>query len=248
MGALKKIGKALTFSPAVELWKSHRKTRAKNKRRQARKEKVEKKAVKQAMKREKEAFGAYKSGIKGMKGVAEGKGALPHSLSDTIKRFGRASSSLDRMYDAQKAANLAEFKQNYLPQQIEGGRAMGDRSSALNQAIAAATTDYKMQQDAMFENMRNQMATNILNQSNQAKLANLNAQMQSYGGMAGQQMSPLMSNLAMNSAYLNPQQKPSVLASALPVAGGLIGGIAGGGNPAAIQAGIAGGTAAGQMI
>lgn len=214
--------------------------------------KAKKAIAKSAKEREKVGLKAYKKGVAGLERIQEGKGAIPSDLQDIQERYARSLQGTEKMFEKQKANAIAEYQQLYAPEirsQYSSGQ--GSRSSALNQALAAAQTNLARGLNADYESLRNNVASNIFSQSQQSKLANLNAQLQASGGLSSQGVNPVATNLALQPTYLQSSNQPStfrkIMAGGSTVAGGVAGGLATGGNPAGIAAGIQGGSAVGQM-
>lgn len=195
---------------------------------------TEKKAKKSAFKiakaRDKIALRSYEKGIKGLEGIAAGEGALPTSLQELTERMA-----------PQRNESLRQFDQLAAPQyrgQFGAGMGQGSRSSAMTQALAAARG-----------NLESQLQADLANMQQQNQLANLNARMQAYGAMSGQQMNPLTANMGLQPSYLPKSNDPSlfrkIMAGGTTAAGTIAGAMTGG--PVGATAGMQAGNAIGQM-
>lgn len=214
--------------------------------------KVKKAGLKNAKERDKIALGGYKKGVKGLEDTLRGKGALPSSQTEIQDRYQKALKQSEGMFDAQKANAIAEYQQTYAPavRGTHGASAgQGSRSSALNQALAAAQTNLTRGLNADYESLRNNVATNIMNTTYGNKLSNLNANLQSAAGLTGQGVNPVSGSLAQQSSYLPKSGEPSMFRKIMAGGSTVIGGIAGGmaGGPAGAGAGVQAGNAIGQM-
>ncbi len=214
--------------------------------------KAKRSITKNAKERDKIDLEAHKKGINALEKIQAGKGALPSSQSEIQDRYQKALKSAEGMFDAQKQNAISEYQQTYAPQ-VRGSygaaSGQGSRSSALNQALAAAQTNLARGLNADYEQLRNNVASNITNTTYGNKLSNLNAQLQSAGGLSGQNISPVAQNLSMQPTYLQSTRQPNmfnkIMAGGTTVAGGIAGGIAGG--PAGAAAGVQAGNAIGQL-
>ncbi len=217
--------------------------------------KTKKLGLKGAREREKIGIKAFEKGIKGIQRVQEGKGALPSSLQELQERYARALRGTEGMFEKQKENVIAEYQQTYAPQvrgEYGAASGQGSRSSALNQALAAAQTNLARGLNADYEALRNNVASNLLGQSQQAKLSNLNAQLSASGALSGQNVNPVAGNLAGQASYLPSNNQPNmfrkIMAGGSTIAGGVAGGLATAWNPAGIAAGVQGGSSVGQMF
>jgi hypothetical protein len=216
--------------------------------------KFKKSSIKNAKERDKIDLAAHKKGIEGLEKIQKGKGALPSSQSEIQERYQKALKSAEGMFDAQKENAISEYQQTYAPQ-VRGtygaASGQGSRSSALNQALAAAQVNLARGLNADYEQLRNNVASNITSTTYGNKLSNLNAQLQTAGGLSGQNINPVAQNMAGQPSYLQSSRQPNtfnkIMAGGTTIAGGIAGGIATAGNPAGIAAGIQGGNAIGQM-
>ena len=183
--------------------------------------KATKAAFKSARKREKVGLEAYRKGIAGLEGFAQGRGLLPETLQD-----------ISRQMAPQRNESLRQFDQLYAPDvrgQFGAGMGQGSRSSAMTQALAAARG-----------NLESQIQAGLSAQMQQNQLANLNARMQAYGGLSGQQMNPLNANIAQQANYMPSSGQPSATKQAIGHGINLAANAAGtyfsGGNPMVGQA------------
>jgi len=214
--------------------------------------KVKKAALKSAKERDKVALSGYKKGIKGLEEALRGKGALPSEQSEIQRRYARALKESEGMFDAQKANAIAEYQQTYAPQ-IRGtygaASGQGSRSSALNQALAAAQSNLTRGLNADYEALRNNVASNIMNATYGNKLSNLNAQLSSASGLTNQGVNPVSGSLAQQSSYLPKSNDPStfrkIMAGGSTIAGTAAGAMFGG--PVGAGIGMQTGNAIGQM-
>ena len=167
--------------------------------------KIKKATLKSAKEREEVSLGAYKKGVKSLEDIQKGKGALPSDLGDIQSRYARALKGAKNMFKDQKTNAIAEYQETYAPQ-VRGtygaAAGQGSRSSALNQALAAAQVNLTRGLNADYETLRNSVATNTLNTSQQGKLANLNANLSASSGLTNQGVNPVSQGLSQQAQYL----------------------------------------------
>lgn len=231
MGIFKKL------SPFYGAYKSHRKSRSKD----IEKNKQIEKGQKMAIKKEKKAYPFYKQGLKELEAELQGKHGIPSELGDIMHRYERATKGAEKFYAPIKEQALQEFSQVTSPE-IFGkfGREQGAGSSALNQALAAARTNLSRQLASDFAGFQTQYAGNLLNTSQQGKLANLQQRSNIANAAIGQP-----------SAYTPPlEMAPSGWQKYGSLGTGVLGGVLGGlaAGPGGAVAGFQGGTQLGQTI
>lgn len=145
-----------------------------------------------------------KKGLRVQRDILGGKyGGL--SISDLLKQFQQAGKGAEELYAPIKANALEEFGQSTLPGVLSqfGDAGLG-RSSALNQALAAARTNLSRQLASDFAGFQTNLASGILNQKygNVGQLGQLSTQgafqnpyqqkQQSQGSGAGNAISGLL--------------------------------------------------------
>lgn len=229
-GLLSKIG-----SPGKYVYDKFRKERSESKAQN----KAVKKGQKMAIKKEEKAYPVYKRGLKELEAELRGKHALPSDLGDIMERFQRAGKGAEEFFAPIKENALAEFEQYGIPQITNRFRDTGG-SSAMNQALAAARTNLSRQLASDFAGFQTNLASSLLNQSQQAKLAN----QQHYGNLAN-------AAIGQPSAYLPPTQlAPTGLQKWGPLLSGVIGGIGGGltAGPGGAVTGFQSGTQIGNTL
>jgi hypothetical protein len=214
--------------------------------------KVKKASLKSAKERDKVSLDAYKKGLKSLEDIQKGKGALSSDLGDIQSRYKRALKGAESMYKDQKANAIAEYQQTYAPQ-VRGtygaASGQGSRSSVLNQALAAAQGNLTRGLNADYEQLRNTLASNLLNMSQEGKLANLNANLSASSGLSGQGVNPVSAALSQQASYMPSSGQPNrfqkIMAGGSAITGAIAGGMAGG--PVGAGVGLQAGNAVGQM-
>lgn len=202
------------------------------------------KGQKMAFKKEMKAAPVYEKGLRQLQRQLEGQHKLPSDLGDIISRYQKAGKGAEEIFAKNKRAALHEFTQTTLPQVTESTGAESKTSSALNQALNASSENLRRNLESDYATMQNQLAQNLLGQSQQAKQFN----QQNRGSLIQQA-------IGQPSAYTPPQftaAPQSMWERFGPAAttglGAVAGGIAGQGNPTAIAAGAQAGQGLGQSI
>ena len=169
--------------------------------------------------KESKAMKPYKKGAREeLEKISKGKHGVTASLGDLQRKLERAGKDADKFYQPIKDQAMQDFKRVTEPGIVNAfGRESGSESSALNQAMAAAQVDLQGRMAADFAGYKTNYAQNLVNQSQQGKLTNLNARLQSNQGLMGNPVSPIGGGIQSSYAQSQPSQ-PSGAASA---AGGL---------------------------
>jgi hypothetical protein len=143
--------------------------------------KAQKYGAKHLVKREKQAYRLSKE-------LAKGKHGPTIKLSKLMHDFERAGKGAEKIFAPIKEQALQEFGQTTLPGVLsEFGDAGLGRSSALNQALAAARTNLSSQLASQFAGLQSNLASNFLQQRESNKLNQLNSYLQQSGLSGGLQ-------------------------------------------------------------
>lgn len=223
--------KLKSISPAKYLFDKYRKGRAADKEQN----KQIKKGQEMAIKKEKAAYPVYKEGLKEISGLLEGKHAPTTEggklLSDYERFYKGAGEFLQPQFQQQAEQAHREQSMYGAPQlrsEYGANSGQGSKSSALNQALAAARMNLSRQLENDFAQKQMGLASGILQQREQNK----------------QFMQGARSNLAsmaigQPSAYTPPlEMAPTSLQKYGPLVMGAIGAVGGGmatGGAGAVQ-------------
>ena len=184
-----------------------------------------------------------RAGARVQRDILKGKHAPTLSLKELQRDFQRATKGAEELYAPIKANALQEFGQSTLPGVLsEFGDAGLGRSSALNQALAAARTNLSRQLASDFAGFQTNLAQNMIGQREQNKTNYLS------------QLANLSTQRAFQNPYMSKNQQGSAGMGAPLIAGGMgalgsyagteagaatLGGLFGGGGAAATGAGTA---------
>jgi len=180
-----------------------------------------------------------KSAANALKQIQKGRHLPETSITNLLKTYEKAGRGAEKLFEKQKEERLAEFDQYVQPDVVNRfGRESGAGSSALNQALAAAKTNLSRQLSSDYEQLRNNLAMNLMGQQYQGKVAGLNARLQSSGALFGQSISPQFAG-ALESPYMQKTGQSSGVGGQL-LGGGLaaLGSFAGSEAGAAALAGL----------
>lgn len=149
------------------------------------------------------------SAKKELQGISKGKHGVTSSVGELNKKLSRSREYAEQYYaplqEKTTQQALKDFERTTQPQIVNNfGRESGAGSSALQQAMAAAKVDLHDRLATNFEGLRTNLAQNMLSQSEQGKLMNLNARLQSNQGLMGNPVSPIGGGI--QNSYLQPQQ------------------------------------------
>lgn len=209
------------LSPAYAAYKSYRKSRHEDKE----KNKQIRKGQEMAIKKEKKAYPVYKEGLKEISGLLKGKhGPTTEGgkLQKDYERFyGQASEFLKPQFDkeaTQAYQEQAMYQSPELKNQYGAAGGQGAKSSALNQALAAARTNLSRQLENDFSQRAMQQAGNILQLREQNKKFD-----------SGQRTNLASMAIGQPSAYNPPtEMAPTSWQKWGPLASGVVGGVVGG--------------------
>lgn len=162
-----------------------------------------------------------------MREIGKGKHGLTGSLGELQDKLNRAGKDAEKFYAPIQKNAIKQFEQLY-PQEIRNqfgaAAGQGSGSSSMNQALSAARVDLQDRLASNFAGFKTNLAQSMLSQSENNKLANLNARMQAHQSTMGGPVSPIGGGI--QPSYNQPQQsQPSGASSAL-------GGLAQGGSTA----------------
>lgn len=144
-------------------------------------------AAKDVLKALSPVYAGYKSYRKGrkedktkekfVKGVATGKKGLPETVKDIGKMYNKAGGYADKFYGDIQNQAVTQFNQETVPSLITQYGQGSKSSSALNQALGAAAGNMQQSIARDFANLRQNMASNIVNQSQYGAAQNLQNQL-----------------------------------------------------------------------
>lgn len=182
--------------------------------------------LKGAREREKVALPLYKQSAQQLKEIAGGKHGIPSDLGEIIKRYERAGRGAEKIFAPIREQAVADFEQYQQPEQVAALGQGTAGSSAMNQAMAAAKGNLQRQLAADFAGLQSNLASNLLSNSQNAKLQNLQARLgASSAGMGG--VNPVAANLGIADPYIRTAKGPStgsqIAGTALEVGGTALG-------------------------
>lgn len=176
-----------------------------------------------------------------------GKGLPETDVKKLAGQYTDAMNAIKPEFDQQAAEQAKQFGRYVEPQtQTQYGSAggQGSRSSALNQALSAGRVDLASRLSSQYENLRQQIAQNLMNQSQQSQVTGLNARLQAMSPFTGGNMNNVAANYSMQPTPASTLS--TTVGSLLPIAGTIAGGMAGG-PPGAMAGGTAGRYAQAQL-
>lgn len=180
------------------------------------------------LKQLKDTKGLRKQSASSLQDIAAGEKGLTTDIGELMKQFQQAQKFAEQVYAPQKTEALHNFQQEIMPTINTQLGSNSKTSSALNQALAASAENLHRGISSDINNLSGQ----LLNQSQQSQLNNLQAMLQASGAGVGQQITPAMSGFGTAPSYLpkgGPGLGKQILGGFIKGAGNFIGGGLGGG-------------------
>lgn len=173
-----------------------------------------------------------KSSEQDLKKIAEGKTGLTANPKKLLDIYRSVEKDAGKIFSKHRETALDSFNQYNVPETVnQFGRETGSGSSALNQALAASKNTLNRQLASDFSTIQSGLAQNLMGQSQNAGLANLNARLQANSGIMGNPMQPIT---GIQPSYNQPKGGTAGMGGTL-----LAGGLSAAGSFAGSEAGAA---------
>lgn len=208
-----------------------------------REKKTKRIALKGAREREKASIPSYIAAQKGLTDIGQGAGALETDTGKLAQAMQATSGLANQYFEPHKQQAMAEFNQYQAPEIRNQGAGAGSRTSALNQALAAAAGNLHRQLASDYSGLSLGLGQDLLNRqergqqfNQQSRLSALQSGLQGQGG--------LLSNVGTQASYL--PKSPSSNRGQAAAGGALQGALTGfsvGGPWGALAGGVLGGGA-----
>jgi len=191
--------------------------------------KFAKKSREEALRENRATRGLRRQSGKALKDIAMGKRGVTTDIGELMKQFQEAQKFAEQIYRPRQEEAIQNFQREILPQISTQLGSDSKTSSALNQALAASAENLQRGISADI----NSLSQNLVGQSQQGKLNNLQAMLQASGqGLGSNQLAPQSIGFGSAPSYLpsrGPSQTRQILGGFIKGAGNFIGGGLGGG-------------------
>lgn len=187
-----------------------------------------KKSRKEALREHEATRGLRRQSQKALKDISMGKRGPTSDIGELMKQFEQAQGLAKKIYEPNKAEALNQFQQQVMPTINTQYGSDSKTSSALNQALAASAENLHRGINSDI----NALSGQLLGQSQQAKLSNLQGMLSAAGAGAGSNLQPQSLGFGTAPSYLpkgGPSMTSQVLGGFIKGAGNFIGGGLGGG-------------------